>query len=494
MKAIQARLNRWQAEPKLYFTEVLDVKALWKLQIEFLSACVRAIKEYKHIYIGSGHSLGKDFCAAGVGLWFLQTFRPSIVIETAANYRQVQQVQWKETNAHWSRRKIDLGGKIYTDPYIEIDKDWYLTGFTTKESGKTKEGGGGKFQGYHANNLCVIATEAQAIEDSIYDQIDGVATSENCLVIFIGNPTRASGRFADGLKNKEKNIVFNFSCLENPNYIERRTVIPGLASYEWVEDKRTKWGESDPRWIGRVLGRVPDVSINNTFPEWLINHCKTRAGMLIGGGNNSGVAVDPSGEGCDDNVFMAGKNGDVVETYTKTLMSPTDIAHKAVSVCKDIDGNFIVVDCDGIGIGTWQELNKFDDGYLKGIRVIKFHGSGASEAQEQGRPLYQNMRAEASFAAQSQAKAGKASIPSKDNELIEDLSEEQYFENKRGLLQIEDKEDLKERLGRSPGRGDAWKMLQWATSKNFKRRSMLMERLRSFGQKHFETEYDVLSY
>ena len=491
---IHNRILTWKNDPKLYFREVLGVEALWELQDKFLEACLRAIKEHKHIYLGSGHSLGKDFCAAGVGLWFLQTFIPSIVIETASTFRQVTQVQWKETNAHWARRKIDLGGKIYTDPYIEIDKDWYLTGFTTKETGKTKEGGGGRFQGYHSNNLCVIATEAQALEDNIYDQIDGIATSENCLVIFIGNPTRASGRFAAGLKDKEKNIVFNFSCLENPNYIERKSVIPGLASYEWVEDKRTKWGEGDPRWVGRVLGRVPDVSINNTFPDWLINHAKSRYGLLVGGGQNAGVAVDPAGEGVDDNVFMSGKNGDVIDTYTKTLMSPTDSAHQAVKMCKEVDGSFIAVDCDGLGIGVYQELNKFDDTYLQGIRIIKFHGSAGSEIKEHGRPIYQNMRSEASFTAQAQAKAGKASIPPKDFELIEDLREEEYFENKRGLLQIEDKEDLKEKLKRSPGRGDAWKMLQWGMSKNFKRRKGLINKIFGIGQPKAITEYDVLSH
>ena len=440
------------------------------------------------------NSLGKDWCCGGIGLWFLQTYRPSVVIETAPTFRQVQEIQWKETNVHWNNRKIDLGGRKYTDPYIEIRKDWYLTGFTTKETGKTKEGGGGKFQGYHSNNICVIVTEAQGLEDEIYDQIDGVATSENVLLIFIGNPTRASGRFAEGLKNKQKNIVFHFSCLENPNYLERKTVVPGLASYEWVEDKRLKWGESDPRWVGRVLGQIPDVSINNTFPEWLINHAKSRYGLLIGGGTNAGVAVDPSGEGVDDNVIMSGKNGDVIKTYTKTLMSPSDIAHKAVAMCKEVDGNFIVVDCDGIGIGTYQELNKLDDKYLEGIKIIKFHGSSPSEFRVKDKEVYQNMRSEASFTAQEQAKNGKASLPPDDRELIEDLKSEEYFENKRGLLQIEAKDDLKERLKRSPGRGDAWKMLQWGMSKNYKRRKSLINRIFGVGQERAVTEYDVLNY
>lgn len=488
-------LNHWKNNPKDFCHEVLGVKQTWELQDKLLASCPVAIAENKPIYIGSGHSLGKDYICAAIGLWFLQTYKPSIVIETAPTYRQVEQVQWKETCVHWDNRLIDLGGRKYTDPYIEIRKDWYLTGFTTKETGKTKEGGGGKFQGYHSPNIAVIVTEAQALEDNIYDQIDGVTTSGNVLRIFIGNPTRASGRFAEGLKDKSgRNIVFNFSCLENPNYLQRKIVIPGLASYEWVEDKREKWGEGDPRWVGRVLGQVPDVSINNTFPEWLLNHAKSRFGLLIGGGQNAGVAVDPAGEGVDDNVFLSGKNGDVASTYTKTLMSPSDSAHKAVQMCKEIDGNFIIVDCDGIGIGVYQELTGFDDNYTQGIQIVKFHGSAPSEIKLNGRPIYQNMRSEASFTAQERAKSGKASFDPKDRELEEDLKEEMYFENKRGLLQIEDKEDMKERLLRSPGRGDAWKMLQWGFSKNFKRKSFLMDRSKLAHGEKIITEYDILNH
>ena len=237
------------------------------MQEDLLNACCVAIKEHKSIYLASGHALGKDYISAAISLWFLQTFIPSIVIQTAPTDRQTKRIMWGETQRHWNNRKIDLGGKAFTNPYLEIEKaDWYLLGFTTKETGTSKEGGGGKFQGFHSPNICVIVTEAQAIEDNIYDQVDAITTSENCLVIYIGNPTRAKGRFAAGLRDKQHNIVFNFSCIENPNYIEQRTVIPGLASYEWVEDKRRKWGESDPRWIGRVLGQIPDIAINNIFP------------------------------------------------------------------------------------------------------------------------------------------------------------------------------------------------------------------------------------
>jgi len=470
----------WKSDPLFYLRTQLGIPEdkIWSLQRDLVLNCLTAIKEHKPIYLGSGHSLGKDYICSAVALWFLESFAPSKVILTSPSDRQVKMIMWGETLEKWNKRIVKLPGKAFANPYIERRKeDWFLLGFATKDTGASADASGGKFQGFHSSSLCVIVSEAQAVEDSIYDQIDAILTAENSLAIFIGNPTRAKGRFAAGLRDKEHNIVANFSCLDNPNYKEHKIVIPGLATYEWVEDKRRRWGESDPRWVGRVLGQIPDVAINNTFPLSLIDHMRGRHGMLAVHSDNAGVSVDPAGEGVDENVFMSGKGGEVLDVFTKTIMSASEKAIKAVEMCREIKGKFIIVDCDGIGIETYTELTKLPEAFTRGIEIIKFHGSassavtaeaGAVGSNEKSRPMYQNMRAEASFVSRERGQTGKAGVNPKDNELLEDLMEEEYFENNRGLIQIEDKKDLKERLGRSPGRGDAWKMLQWAFSQDIK--------------------------
>jgi len=164
----------------------------------------------------------------------------------------------------------------------------------------------------------------------------------------------------------------------------------------------------------------------------------------------------------DFNEFLSIKGGEVVRVHSESNMPPSAQAHFAVEMCKEVNGNFIIVDCDGIGIGAYQELNRFSEKYLDGIQIIKFHGSAPSEKLEAGRRIYQNMRAEAAFTTQSRARKGLAAINEDHKEMIEDLTEEEYFTNNKGLIQIEAKEDIKERLGRSPGKGDAYKMAQFA--------------------------------
>lgn len=453
-------LKIWKAIPHAYLRDALHVPIIWSAQDEILRACPRAIAERKHIYVGSGHSLGKDYIAAAIALWFLDTHAPSKVILTAPTDRQVKNVMYAEVSGHWSRRLADLGGQAFTSPRIEHTKDsWFLIGFTTKETGVSAESGGSKFQGYHSPNVCVIVSEAQAVEDKIFDQIEAITTNENILVIFLGNPTRATGRFAKGLRDKVNNIVFNFSCLDNPNYKERREVIPGLASYGWVEDKRKKWGEDDPRWQGRVLGQIPSSSIDNVFSEEIIQtglKCKS----TFEAKTNAGVSMDVAGEGVDDNVIMGGRGGLVNVMKARALGSPSLNAIECQEVCANINGTFIIVDCDGLGIGTWQELNKIT-GLSDRFHLVKYHGCAKlAKPTKSSEVAYENLRSKAHFIAKERLEQGKAQVPN-DEELLEEMREIKFFENKRGLIQIEDKEDIKERLGRSPDKLDAWVMLQY---------------------------------
>lgn len=476
IEELRKHVEDWKKNPLRFVKNILNVKQTWKLQDNLLASLPVAIEQKKQIYVASGHSLGKDFICGTIGPWFLHCYRPSIVVLTAPTDRQVKSIMWKETLGHWNNRTVDLGGRAYTEPRIEIAKDWFLTGFATKETGATKDSGGGKFQGIHSPSVCIIVTEAQAVEDTIYDQIDAISTAANILTIFIGNPTRAKGRFAAGLRDREKNIVFNFSCLENPNYLERKVVIPGLATYEWVEDKRVKWGENDPRWKGRVLGQIPENALNINFTAQLLELMHKRNGLNRQFSSCRGVAVDAAGEGVDDNVFLSGDSGDIVERYKRTSLSPTEVALKAVEMCKAIGGWFIVVDCDGVGARDYKELTSLPEDFLDGIQIIKFHGSAPSnksiDIMSAGKlikkKMYANLRAEASFVTADRAKAGRATLPEDMPEIEEDLQADEWFENSNGLIQLIDKDEIRESLERSPGDGDAYKMLQWAFEQDIK--------------------------
>lgn len=222
-----------------------------------------------------------------------------------------------------------------------------------------------------------------------------------------------------------------------------------------------------------VLNCWDVATTNRVFPSSLLDHMKGRHAILALSRirNNIGVAVDPSGMGVDENVFLSGNDGLPLEKYKKTIMSATEKALKAVEMCKRVNGWWIVVDCDGVGIETYKELIDLPDYVLNGIQVIAFHGSAPSSKKmfigtKQERPMYLNMRAEAAFVSQKRGYSGFAAVDPDERILIEDLAADNA-ETKGGLLKLVDKIEIKKILKRSPGEGDAWKMFQWGCEQDY---------------------------
>ena len=128
------------------------------------------------------------------------------------------------------------------------------------------------------------------------------------------------------------------------------------------------------------------------------------------------------------------------------------------------DGQIVVaIDCDGLGGPFADILRSMISDHLN-IRILEMHGS--STDKEKVNSDYFNLRAQLSFHAKEQMEKGLISFD--DNQYArEEALEEQYFVGLKGKIQIEDKLDLKERLGRSPNRWDARKLgiwgLQYAT-------------------------------
>jgi phage terminase large subunit len=422
---------------------------LWDGEEAMLLSVVSAIHNKKPLVVTSGHSLGKDFVAAGLVPYFLECFAPCIVITTAPTNRQVKNVMWAEIERHY-KSLPDPPGELL-NLTIQIAPKHYALGFTTKETA----GAVGKFQGFHADRVFVIVSEAQAVPDEVYQQIDAILTGQIGFLMMIGNPLRTTGTFANAIRAKDQNQVIQMSCLDTPNYIEKAPIIPGVCSYEWVEDKRKRWGENDPRWISRVLGLLPSTSIDTIFPHELVEKMIDR--KTLDANVRKGVAVDPAHFGDDESVIYGGTNGmiEASKIYTGEQTDAT-AAHCSVMLNR-VGGNFIAGDTIGVGVGVFDTLRTMgirSNG--KPIHLIPIQ-SAAQDGVDQS---YANRRAEMWFTALRRAERGDAAVPN-DPVLIEELTEVKYFMNNKGKIQIEGKDDIKERLGRSPNRADAWVMFQY---------------------------------
>lgn len=461
-------LLRWRNDPVLYFVERLgihssigeDFKEGDQLDVhekEVLRALPVCIAQRRALVLPSANGMGKDWTISGrASLWFYECFAPCKVIMTGPTERQVTDIMWNELKfAYHNRPSKDEMGRLVS---LKLDgaEDWFITAFTTKET----EGKEGKFQGVHAARLMIIVSEAQAVDKKIYEQIEGLRMAGICLVCYLGNPLMDNGPFITETEDTEKNLVIRLDAYDCINVKAKRQVLPGLVSYEWVMEREKLWNADgsgkDPRYMARVRGLVPISSINSIISRELYLRCIHRE-LTWWSAYFGTMGVDPALTGTDDMVISIFKSGilidEVVIPYNENEVVAAGKIQIKLSEHFPAGGACIVIDSDGLGIKVANAFEKMmpKDTTNKNV-LIKYRGS--CNDRDIVDPQYENIRAEAHFYAKQRMMDGHISLDDNDYAKQEATSVLQ-FTNTRGRIQIEDKDDLKGRIGRSPNRWDA---------------------------------------
>ena len=465
----QAKLLAWRQDPVLYFVERLGIKCslgdeyvpgdqMDVHEKKMLRALPRAIVLRKPVVVPSANAMGKDWTISGrAALWFFECFGPCKVVQTATGERQVLDIMWNELKTAYARRpSTDPMGKMTTGK-LEAGSDWFITAFTTKE---TKDQPG-KFQGVHSPRLMIIVSEAQGVDKIIFEQIEGLTMAGIILPVYLGNPLTNVGEFAKMIEDTERNIVIPLDAYDCINVKEKRQVLPGLVSWDWVKDKEERWNADgsgkDPRYMARVRGKLPTGSINSVISRDLYQKCINRQ-LSWWSARFGTIGVDPALTGTDDmviSVFFSGRLHDEwVIPYNENETVAAGKIQMKLNEHFPHGGACIVIDSDGLGIKVADAFQKMmPESPINPNILVKYRGS-CSDRDVVG-PQYQNTRADAHFYAKQRMMDGHISLDDNDS-AREEATSVLYFPNtKSGRIQIEDKEDLKGRLGRSPNRWDA---------------------------------------
>ena len=136
-----------------------------------------------------------------------------------------------------------------------------------------------------------------------------------------------------------------------------------------------------------------------------------------------------------------------IQSYAK--MSNVDIANLLTSEIKTLHPSRIFIDIGGVGAGVYDIL--VDRGYREVVRAVNFGGKATLSDR------YYNKRAEMWGEANEWLKNPDlpVQIPN-DDELFDDLCSVEKKVDDKGRLRLEKKEDVKERIGRSPDKADAF--------------------------------------
>ena len=452
------RLAWAQGDPAWWCENVLRVKP-WSKQVEIM----QSVRDNPRTAVRSCHGIGKSFTAGQIILWFLNAFAPSIVLSTAPTWRQVEKLVWKEVRASYARATaIDggLGGALLpASPELHIVRDqWYAAGLSTNDPNK--------FQGYHEEHILVIVDEAAGVPEDIFEAIEGVLTSEHSRLLLLGNPTSVGGTFHKAFRSPGYHAM-HISAFDAPNFtafgitqqdfeedtwevrITGPLPNPKLITPAWAYDKFLKWGPDSPAYQARVLGNFPEAGDDTLIPLAWVEAAQARW-LDVEPGEPIEIGCDVARYGSDETVIAIRRGGRVEPLLVYAQKDTMETAGLVKAAHAETSATAIKVDEIGIGAGVVDRL-----------RELKCPATGVNVATAAAEPeRFTNLRAELWWNLRERLDPNPRVNPNPialppDDQLLADLTNVKYKIDSRGRIQLESKEEIKKRLGRSPDRGDA---------------------------------------
>ena len=454
--------------------------APWEKQREIM----RAVVKYPLVTVKSGHRVGKSWLAASLALWFYCTFYDARVVCTGPTSTNVQGIIWRAIRQLHERsgrclkcRIADPTGKTRCEHSTPVDSkpaDRATTGLVSNDFREIK--------GYTVRdveaitgtagaNLFFIMDEASGVPDAIYEGLEGNRagwTEEAGVMVrmlLIGNPTRTVGEFYDSHEHPRKKKVYHritVSSLETPNAIQKKNVIPGLATHYWAEQMIAKYGEDSSFVKVRVKGEFPLGEDGKAFPISLITESEERwetteaIGVLQ-------IGIDPAGEsGTGDQTAMVARRGQKVIALRR-FIGLNEQAH-AIHLLDLIEKlrehprekAIVVVDSEGkVGWDTYVYLRGIANKRDSTFELFRVRTSNKAIREPK---TFDRIRDELVHSLYLWMKEGGAII---EDELLETELHSLEWDNSGDKLKITPKKALRKILGRSPDSLDALTLSVW---------------------------------
>ena len=410
---------------------------VWQADIlKAIGAGLLTITEAIQLAVASGHGIGKSCLVAWIILWAMSTRENTRGVVTANTATQLVTKTWPELKKwhnlfiakHWF---LVTATAIYSPAH---EKTWRMDAIPWSANNTEA------FAGLHnkGGRVVLIFDEASAIIDAIWEVSEGALTDSDTEAIWavFGNPTRNTGRFYDAF-HKFKNRW-------NIRQVDSRTVdITNKGKLKKWEDD---YGADSDFFRVRCRGEFPKVGdrqfISSEFVE------QARSVVLHPASQDRAVGIltlDGAWTGGDEIVcgFRKGLGFKICWVQAKND-NDIDLARRLAATEDEVKPDAVFID-QGYGTGVYSYGKEMHRHWV----LVPFGGAALKK------DIYKNKRAEMYGIGRDWLRDG-GQLPSGDAALAEQIcAAEQVFRDD-GLVQLEAKEDIIDRLGYSPGRADAW--------------------------------------
>ena len=326
-------------------------------------------------------------------------------------------------------------------------------------------------EGAHASILMYVFDEAKAIPDGMWDAAEGAFSTEGLQTLgetseirafAISTPGDPSGRFYDIHMKKP-----GYEDWKVRHVTIDEAIRAGRISEKWVRQRAKQWGITSSTYQNRVLGEFADNSEEGVIPlSWVqaaMDRYKEahRLGTLNHETSVKIVGVDVARMGEDKTVFAFREASTLTQIleYSKlpTTQTVGNLRLKA-------SGYQLNIEMDGgLGASVYDMLREQQIPKLRPITV----GAKTGRRDKSGELQFANVRSAMWWNMREllDPDSGEEPIMLIPNEKLKsDLVTPSWKVQSSGVIQLEGKDSIRERIGRSTDYGDACCLAFWTKS------------------------------
>lgn len=454
-RAKAAVSSRYWSDPAAFASDVLGASPA-PYQAEILSA----LHSRRRVCVRGPHGLGKTALVA----WAAMAFAASReargvgwkVVATAGGWRQLEKYLWPEIT-RWSR-----GARWGAAGIIPWREGRELLTMSIKlphgEAFAVASDRAELIEGAHADEILYLIDEGKAIPDPTWDAIEGAFSAGEAYVLATSTPGPPIGRFHA--------IHARRPGLEDwwPRHVTLEEAIgAGRVTREWAAARARQWGDGSSVYRTRVLGEFAEEA-DGVIPLSWIEAAVDRwqewkdSGARPGAQTSIGVDVG-GGEMGGDRTVLAVRHGDIVTQVD--VFARGDQMETAGRVMRTLQaGAYAQVDAIGVGAGVVSRLRE-----LKADARAFVAGARPQGKDTSGELEFVNRRAEAWWGMRERLDPGNGSavclppdsvLPGDgDASLVGELAAPRWRTTSAGKVAIEEKAEIRKRLGRSTDLADA---------------------------------------
>jgi hypothetical protein len=432
-------LKRWMAHPAQFVREVFKATPdVWQ------EGVLEAFPHKPRQAMTACKGPGKSTVLAWLGWNFMLTRPDCRCAALSITADTLRDTLWSELGKWYSRSPLlqeafQLDGERITSK--ERPKTWWMSARSYPRSANPQDQATA-LQGLHEDHVLLLLDEAGGMPRSI------LATAEAILsggadqhIVIAGNPNNQDSVLGHAVINQRQHwdVTEITGDPEDPKRASR-------VSKEWAQQQIDAWGRDNPWVLVNVFGRFPLSGLNTLISPDEVRDAQrrnyhesqfTEFPLVLG--------VDVAAFGDDESVIFPRRGKIAYPPLRMRNLTPIVGASHVSRMAGEKRADSIQIDATGGWGFSWLEGLK-SLGHTDALGV-QFGGAAASDRR------FANKRAEIIWQMCEWVKDGGLlpNVP----EMVMGLSTMQYTYGRDGRILMEDKKQIKARLGRSPDLEDA---------------------------------------